>query len=194
MIIHSNNASGVDRGRANVVPVFVLAAVFAGVGCIPSTTSAHSVVAPRIEASDSDGGAWTSIVSEECKSLNDLWTREVRTHRQCRNDAECMPTGLTNTHYECTAVNAGWWKLEKGRLAGAADACTRVRTESPACCVISCERGLCVTHAQAKDSDYCSADGGTLTCDANARCETNQDRLRCNVALPPDWGFCVKLE
>lgn len=170
-------------------------------GCAHPTTPTQGSTSIN-EAATKTQATPASPESDECRQMRDVWMQELASHQQCERDSDCMPTGLRNTmptglrntHYECTAVNAEWWRAERDRLAGLAGACSRIHTKTPACCVVSCRHGTCITHSQAADDndDYCSADGGLFVCHHNARCEMNRERLWCGVALAPDWGYCVK--
>ena len=191
MISRNSPVHGVLRC---LCPAALLACATTEVACVRPTPPCDVFSATAKMATNSDTEFSAVLQSDECKRLSDIWTREIGAHRQCTRDADCMPTGLRHTHYECTAVNAGWWDAEKDRIAGFASACSRIQTKSPGCCVVSCERSACVTNSQAPDGDYCSADGGAGVCHASARCEMNRERLWCSVVLAPDWGYCVKSE
>jgi len=182
--------SNAQQSWRTTISLVVMMSAF---GCLHPTSPVQSPTAPA-ESPAKPRDRPASLESDECRQLRETWNRELASHQQCGRDSDCMPTGLRNTHYECTAVNAEWWRAARDRLAGLAGACSRIHTKTPACCVVSCRRGTCVTHSQAPDGDYCSADGGSFVCQNNARCEMNRERLWCSVALAPEWGYCVKSE
>lgn len=164
----------------------------AAIGCLPPKPPvALDVSKPEARIAQSngqDGG-----LSSECDVLDSLWIKEVEVHRACKGDSDCAPTQLRNSTYECTAVNREWWELERERLAPAANACSRIKTISPACCVVFCERGTCGSF-KSHGSFFCAADGldAGFGCPGTGRCELEQERLWCKTRISPGVGYCVE--